>query len=69
MFKFEIKTDNSLFFSYTFCKINSQRAFLLMLFWLLKDALLAFKRALIGVLLTPFWNPFKHLLFSCFASI
>ena len=54
MFKFEIKTDNSLFFSYTFCKINSQRAFLLMLFWLLKDALLAFKRALIEVLLTPF---------------
>ena len=51
------------------CKINSQRAFLLMLFWLLKDALLAFKRALIEVLLTPFWSPIKHLLLLCFASV
>ena len=40
-----------------------------MLFWLLKDALLAFKRALIEVLLTPFWSPIKHFLFSCFASV
>ena len=51
------------------CKINSQLTFLLMLFRLLKDALLAFKRALIEVLLTPFWSPSKHLLLLCFASV
>ena len=51
------------------CKINSQLAFLLMLFWLLKDALLAFKRRPLRPLLTPFWSPINHFLFSCFASI
>ena len=62
--------DSSCVYSFCgLCKINSQRAFLLMLFWLLKDALWAFKRALIEVLLTPFWSPRKHLLFLCFTSI
>ena len=33
-----------------------------MLFWLLKDALLACKRCPLRPLLTPFWSPIKHLL-------
>ena len=62
--------DSSCVYSFCgLCKINSQRAFLLMLFWLLKDALLAFKRRPLRPLLTPFWNPFKYLLLSRFASV
>ena len=34
-----------------------------MLFWLLKDALLACKRCSLRPLLTLFWSPIKHLLF------
>ncbi len=37
-----------------FFSMKAQHPGALMLFWLLKDALLAFKRALIEVLLTPF---------------
>ena len=40
-----------------FCMIQSQH----MLFWLLKDALLACKRCPLRGLLTPFWSPIKHL--------
>ena len=35
-------------------------------FWLLKDALLADKRCPLRPLLTPFWSLNKHLLLSCF---
>ena len=35
-------------------------------FWLLKDALLACKRCPLRPLLTPFWSLNKHLLLSCF---
>ena len=38
-----------------------------MLFWLLKDALLACKRCPFEVLLTPFWSLIKHLLLCDFA--
>ena len=37
-----------------------------MVFWLLKDALLACKRCPLRPLLTPFWSLNKHLLLSCF---
>ena len=39
-----------------------------MLFWLLKDALLACKRCPLSPLLTPFWSPIKHLLLYCFIT-
>ena len=39
-----------------------------MLFWLLKDALLACKRCPLRGLLTPFWSPIKHLLLYYFIT-
>ena len=39
-----------------------------MLFWLLKDVLLACKRCPLSPLLTPFWSPIKHLLLYCFIT-
>ena len=39
-----------------------------MLFWLLKDALLACKRRPLRGLLTPFWSPIKHLLLYYFIT-
>ena len=39
-----------------------------MLFWLLKDALLACKRCPLRPLLTPFWSPIKHLLLYYFIT-
>ncbi len=39
-----------------------------MLFWLLKDALLACKRCSLSPLLTPFWSAFKHLLLYYFIT-
>ena len=39
-----------------------------MLFWLLKDALLACKRCPLRGLLTPFWSPIKHLLIYYFIT-
>ena len=47
-----------------FCMIQSQH----MLFWLLKDALLACKRCPLRPLLTPFWSPIKHLLLYYFIT-
>ena len=41
---------------------------LYMLFWLLKDALLACKRCPLRGLLTPFWSPIKHLLLYRFIT-
>ena len=41
---------------------------LYMLFWLLKDALLACKRCPLRPLLTPFWSPIKHLLIYYFIT-
>ena len=41
---------------------------LYMLFWLLKDALLACKRCPLRGLLTPFWSPIKHLLLYYFIT-
>ena len=39
-----------------------------MLFWLLKDAQLTYKRRPLRPLLTPFWSPIKHLLKSSFIT-
>ena len=39
------------------------------LFWLLKDALLACKRCPLRPLLTPFWSTIKHLLLYYFITI
>ena len=39
-----------------------------MLFWLLKDALLACKRCPLRPLLTPFWSQIKHLLLCYFIT-
>jgi len=39
-----------------------------MLFWLLKDALLACKRCPLRGLLTPFWSQIKHLLLCYFIT-
>ena len=39
-----------------------------MLFWLLKDALLACKRCSLSPLLTPFWSAIKHLLLYYFIT-
>ena len=39
-----------------------------LLFWLLKDAQLTCKRCPLRPLLTPFWNPIKHLLLCHFIT-
>ena len=39
-----------------------------MLFWLLKDALLACKRCPLSLLLTPFWSAIKHVLLYYFIT-
>ena len=64
-----VKLGSFVFVEFLNCKEKSYLWFLLMLNWSLINALLAFKRCPLSLLLTPFWSLIKHLLLRCCGTV